>query len=66
MGHWGWGCPLVGPISRIGTSEMGLILGYINYFVPISEIIATTLAWVTAIGVYYGVSIILRWAKAIS
>lgn len=48
--------------SRIG-SEM---LGYLNYFVPISEMVSILAVWVTSIMIYYLVSIIMRWAKVIS
>lgn len=41
-------------------------LKYINYFVPVGTIISITETWVTAIGIFYLYSIVLRWVKAIS
>lgn len=40
-------------------------LGYINWFIPIYTMISILEGWLVAIGVYYGVSVILRWAKII-
>lgn len=40
-------------------------LSAINWFVPIDEIVLITMYWVTAIALYYGYMIILRWIKAI-
>ncbi len=41
------------------------ILGYANYFLPISEIVATLGLWSAAIVVYFIYSIVLRFIKAI-
>lgn len=38
---------------------------YINWFIPISDIVMILMWWGTAIGVYYAYMIILRWIKAI-
>lgn len=40
-------------------------LSAINYFIPINVLIGITETWVTAIGLYYFYSVVLRWAKAI-
>lgn len=40
-------------------------LSYINWFVPISTLLAIGQAWLSAITVYYLLSIILRFIKAI-
>jgi hypothetical protein len=40
-------------------------LGYLNYFVPVAEIIAVTQLWVTAVGLFYLVQLALRWVKMI-
>lgn len=40
-------------------------LGYINWFVPVSEMVTIGSAWLVAIGVYYLYSIIARWVKLI-
>lgn len=41
------------------------VLGYLNYFLPISEILVILTAWLTAISIFYVYQLILRWAKAI-
>ena len=41
------------------------VLGYMNYFLPISEILVILTAWLTAISIFYVYQLILRWAKAI-
>lgn len=40
-------------------------LGYANYFLPMSEMIAIGQAWLTAITAFYLLQVILRWVKAI-
>lgn len=45
--------------------EVTQILGYVNYFVPIGAMLAIAAAWLSAIGIYYLVQTILRWAKTI-
>lgn len=40
-------------------------LGYINWFIPIYSMISFLEGWLVAVGVYYGVQLILRWAKLI-
>ena len=41
-------------------------LGYLNWFLPISQMIAIGEAWLVSIALFYLYSIILRWVKAIS
>jgi len=62
----GWGCPIEPHIQTISNGFGSQLLGYINYFLPLSEMVAITVAWLFAIGAYYLASIILRWYKAIS
>lgn len=40
-------------------------LGYLNYFVPIAQIIAVTQLWITAITLFYAVQLVLRWVRMI-
>ena len=63
---YGWGCPLVHPISSIRQILGSEIIGYINYILPIKAMAAILVTWVVAIGTYYVASVILRWVKAIS
>jgi len=62
----GWGCPLETPINQFAQSFGSEILGYINYFLPVSEMVGIAGAWIIAIGAYYVASIVLRWVKAVS
>ena len=40
-------------------------LGWLNWFVPIGQMIAIGELWLTAIALYYMYSIIARWIRAI-
>lgn len=40
-------------------------LKYLNYFIPIQQMIAIGEAWLVAILLYYAYVIVLRWIKAI-
>lgn len=59
-------CPFKSSISGMRDVIGFETLGYVNYFLPISEYAAFLSGWVIAILLYYGVSILLRWIKAIS
>jgi hypothetical protein len=41
------------------------VLGMLNWLMPISECVALSIYWGTAIGGWYLASTMLRWAKAI-
>lgn len=56
------GSPFTAFINAIPTIPY---LGYINYFIPIGQMIAIGEAWLTAIGIFYLYQVILRWVKAI-
>lgn len=45
--------------------QVSEILGFLNWFIPIDTMISMTEAWLTAIGIYYVLQAILRWAKII-
>lgn len=49
-------------IDEIGEHEW---LGYINWLIPIDKFIVIGESWLVAVGLFYLVSVILRWAKAI-
>lgn len=54
------------PFQALTTNEsVQGVLGWLNYFVPVSQMLAIFQLWLTAIAVYYVYSIALRWAKAI-
>jgi len=60
----GWGCPLEGMINQARYNNT--ILSQINYFLPISEMVAMLSAWLIAIAAYYMGSIVMRWVRVIS
>ena len=41
-------------------------IGWLNWFLPISDMIGLLLAWVTAYGVYLLIRAVLRWIKIVS
>lgn len=53
------------PFKIIDNSPIAEWLGTLNFFVPVSEIIAICEVWLVAIGIYYIYQIVLRWVKAI-
>jgi hypothetical protein len=40
-------------------------IGYLNYFVPVSDFLALLTVWGAAVGLFYVSSVILRFVKAI-
>ena len=40
-------------------------LGWLNWFFPVSEVLTVLTVWLTAIGLFYLYSIIMRWVKVI-
>lgn len=40
-------------------------LGYLNWFFPVGDCLVVMAAWLTAVGVFYLYSIIMRWLKVI-
>lgn len=57
--------PIVTALREIGGSPVQEWMGYVNWFVPFAHIVRILGVWAAAIGVYYLVQIILRWAKVI-
>jgi len=41
------------------------ILGWVNWVIPVGEMIAILEAWLVAVALFYVYQLILRWAKAI-
>ena len=56
------GSPFRGFIDSIAEIPY---LGYLNYFIPVSDILALLAVWGAAVGVFYVSSVILRFVKAI-
>lgn len=63
-----WLCAVLpdSPFKLLDYSPIASILPTINYFVPVDFILSVTSAWLACILVYYGYSILMRWAKALS
>lgn len=49
--------PFQSIVETIGETPY---LGYLNWFFPVGRCITALMAWATAIGIYYGISWILR------
>lgn len=54
------------PFSLLDNSPIQPYLSAINYFIPVAFMVDTLAGWLAAILIYYGVSIIMRWIKALS
>lgn len=53
------------PFTVIQHTGFGDLIAQINYFIPIYECLTIAEAWLIAVGVYYLISIVARWVKAI-
>lgn len=40
-------------------------VGWLNWFVPVRQILIIFSVWLTAVGLFYGYSILLRWLKVL-
>ena len=47
------------------AAEVQPVLGFINWALPISGMVAILQAWIVCVSVFYVYQLILRWAKAI-
>lgn len=55
------------PFAGFISSLEGLpFLTWLNWFLPVGDILTVMVAWLGAIALFYIYSIILRWARAIS
>lgn len=53
------------PFNLIDNSAVSEYMGFLNWLVPMTEIVAILQLWVVAISTYYVVVVVLRWIKAI-
>lgn len=53
------------PFKILDNSSISSYLPTINYFIPVSDIIAIFDTWIFAVGGYYLYQIVLRWIKAV-
>jgi hypothetical protein len=54
------------PFTALANGPIQPYLKAVNWIVPVNFMISTMETWLVAIAVYYVVSALLRWAKAIS
>lgn len=40
-------------------------LGYLNWFIPVRQILIVMAAWLAAVSIFYLYSVIMRWVKLI-
>lgn len=52
------------PFSNLSLSVGADIVAYINFFVPVGQMITISSAWLSCIAIWYVVQICLRWLKA--
>lgn len=53
------------PFSYINNSPIAEYISYLNWIIPVEQMISLTSTWLFAITVYYSVSALLRWVKVI-
>ena len=53
------------PFGSVSLSPISKWLGYLNYLLPIGEIISILTLWGSCVGVYYIYQIALRWIKVV-
>ena len=53
------------PFDILSNTAVGQYMGWLNWLVPIEQIVGILEAWCSAILVYYIYVTILRWIKAI-
>ena len=57
--------PFKDVISDLFSSKLQQGLGWLNWFIPIGDIVKILLVWVTCITTYYIYTVVLRWLKVI-
>lgn len=57
--------PLQPLIVSLQNSSVVQYLGYVNYFIPIGQMLGILSVWLTAIAAYYVYQIVMRWLKVI-
>lgn len=53
------------PFAYIDNSPIADYIGYLNWIIPVEQMISLTSTWLFAITLYYSVSTLLRWVKVI-
>lgn len=65
--NWVLGLLPHSPFTQIQAflSPIEPYLGYLNWFVPVNWILSVMSLWLTAVGLFYLYSVIMRWTKLI-
>lgn len=53
------------PFVFVRDGAFADLIAKINYFIPIYEMVAIAEAWLIAVAIWYGISVVARWVKAI-
>lgn len=53
------------PFTIIEHTGFGDLIAKINYFIPVYEFVSIAEAWLVAVALYYAISVVARWVKAI-
>ena len=53
------------PFQLLENTDVEEYLGYLNWLIPLSQMVAILQLWITAIVIFYIFQAILRWTKAI-
>lgn len=53
------------PFAMPDKGPLNDYLGYINWFVPVSQMVSILGLWVSAIATWYIVQLVMRWVKAV-
>lgn len=53
------------PLSGVSTSGIVPYLGFVNWMMPIGQMMAVLTVWGGCIGIYYVYQVILRWGKVV-
>jgi len=53
------------PIQAIDNSPVSQYLGYVNWFIPVSDMVVELGLFCTAVLIYYAIGIVMRWGKVI-
>ena len=57
--------PLHPLIQSLENSAVVDWLGYVNYFVPVAQMLGILSVWLTCVAAYYVYQIIMRWIRVI-
>lgn len=53
------------PFTLLDNSPIKPYLGFMNWALPVNEVIATLEVWLVAVGIFYLYQVLMRWTKAI-